>query len=291
MASFATQLKRPIQVQGREIVIVPDMVGPVPISEQHQYVESAPATNTCPTIHIREADIEEMRERHPGVSVYGMWHVLIHSGLVSFKRMLQVVPLGEGDGFYIHCDLGRAEYSGIYESGFFAADANFTLEEALELNPGVDQLVIPANAAKLALELRQERQIQQRQAWSTMALALVCIITLAFGVNFGLGRYYQLEQNRLDAKNQLLMNVRTGLDQLRTTRLTEVPNDTTAIERIAAIWALDPNLQSKGDQSFQNTTMEFTLGNLQDDPKEKLPWLESRYDPRGNWMIVMKVKG
>lgn len=290
MASFATQLKRPIQVQGREIVIVPDMVGPVPISEQHQYVESAPATNTCPTIHIREADIEEMRERHPGIPVYGMWHVLIHSGLVSFKRMLQVVPLGEGDGFYIHCDLGRAEYSGIYESGFFAADANFTLDEALELNPGVDQLVIPANAAKLALELRQERQIQQRQAWSTMALALVCIITLAFGVNFGLGRYYQLEQNRLDAKNQLLMNVRTGLDQLRTTRLTEVPNDTAAIERIAAIWSLDPNLQSKGDQSFQNTTMEFTLGNLQDDPKEKLPWLESRYDPRGNWMIVMKVK-
>lgn len=291
MASFAALLKKPMQMQGRDVVIVPDMVGPVPISEQHQYVESAPATNTCPTIHIREADIEEMRERHPGVPVYGLWHVLIHSGLVSFKRMLQVVPVGDDDGFYIHCDLGRAEYSGIYESGFFAADASFTLDEALVLNPAIDQLVIPAKPAKLAVELRQERQIQQRQAWSTMALAVVVIVSLGFGTNFGLGQYYQLEQSRLDKKNQQLMSVRSGLDQLRTTRLTEVPNDSVAIERIAAIWALDPNLQSKGDQSFQNGTMEFTLGNLQNDPKDKLPWLHSRYDPRGNWLVTMNVKG
>jgi hypothetical protein len=291
VASFAALLKKPIQVQGRDVVIVPDMVGPVPISEQHQYVESAPATNTCPTIHIREADIEEMRERHPGVPVYGLWHVLIHSGLVSFKRMLQVVPVGDDDGFYIHCDLGRAEYSGIYESGFFAADASFTLDEALILNPAIDQLVMPAKPAKLAVELRQERQIQQRQAWSTMALAVVVIVSLGFGTNIGLGQYYQLEQSRLDKKNQQLMSVRSGLDQLRTTRLTEVPNDSVAIERIAALWALDPNLQSKGDQSFQNPTMEFTLGNLQDDPKDKLPWLQSRYDPRGNWLVTMNVKG
>lgn len=291
MASFAALLKRPIQVQGRDVIIVPDMVGPVPISEQHQYVESAPATNTCPTIHIREADIEEMRERHPGVPVYGLWHVLIHSGLVSFKRVLQVVPVGDDDGFYIHCDLGRAEYSGIYESGFFAADASFTLDEALVLNPTIDQLVMPAKPAKLAVELRQERQIQQRQAWSTMALAVVVIVSLGFGTNIGLGQYYQLEQSRLDKKNQQLMSVRSGLDQLRTTRLTEVPNDSVAIERIAAIWALDPNLQSKGDQSFQNSTMEFTLGNLQDDPKDKLTWLQSRYDPRGNWLVTMNVKG
>jgi hypothetical protein len=291
VASFAALLKKPIQVQGRDVVIVPDMVGPVPISEQHQYVESAPATNTCPTIHIREADIEEMRERHPGMPVYGLWHVLIHSGLVSFKRMLQVVPVGDDDGFYIHCDLGRAEYSGIYESGFFAADASFTLDEALVLNPTIDQLVMPVKPAKLAVELRRERQIQQRQAWSTMALAVVVIVSLGFGTNIGLGQYYQLEQSRLDKKNQQLMSVRSGLDQLRTTRLTEVPNDSVAIERIAALWALDPNLQSKGDQSFQNPTMEFTLGNLQDDPKDKLPWLQSRYDPRGNWLVTMNVKG
>lgn len=291
MASFAALLKRPIQVQGREVIIVPDLVGPVPISEQHQYVESAPATNTCPTIHIREADIEEMRERHPGVPVYGLWHVLIHSGLVSFKRVLQVIPLGTDDGFYIHCDLGRAEYSGLYESGFFAADASFNLDEALALNPDIDQLVIPARPARLAVELRQERQIQQRQAWSTMALVVVGIAALGLGTHVGLGQYYHLEQSRLDKKNQQLMHVRSGLDQLRTTRLTEVPNDSLAIERIAAIWALDPNFQTKGDQSFQRPSMEFTLSNLQDDPKDKLPWLQSRYDPRGSWLVIMNVKG
>lgn len=290
MPAFAEILKRPVHIQGREIVIVPDMVGPVPISEQHQYVESATATNTCPTIHIRESDIEEMRERYEGLSVYGMWHLLIHSGLVSVKRTLQVVPVGDDNGYYIHCDLGRAEYSGIYESGFFAADASFSLEEAIAINPSLDQLLIPAQEAKLALELRQERQVIQRQAWSTMMLAIVAIVTLGFGVNFSLGKFYDLQQHRIQSQTQELAHVRSSVDQLRTTRLTEVPNDKTTIDNIAAIWSLDPNFYTDKEQSFQNSEMVFTLGNLEEDPKTKLTWLISNYDPRGNWRVTMKVK-
>jgi len=288
---FAEILKRPIQIQGKEIVIVPDLVGPVPISEQHQYVESAAATNTCPTIHIRESDIEEMRERYEGVPVYGMWHILIHSGLVSVKRTLQVVPVGEDNGYYIHCDLGRAEYSGIYESGFFAADASFSLDEALELNPTVDQLLIPHQEAKLAAELSQERQIMQRQAWSTMVLVMVAIIALAFGINVGLGKFYDLQQHRIQSQAQELAHVRSNVDQLRTTRLTEVPNDEITIDHIAALWSLDPDFHTDNSQSFQNNEMVFTLGDLEDDPKSKLSWLISKYNPRGSWQVTMKVKG
>ena len=291
MQSFADILKRPIQIQGRDLIIVPDLVGPVPISEQHQYVESSLATNTCPTIHIRESDIEEMRDRYPGIPVFGMWHVLIHSGLVSVKRTLQVVPVEDDNGYYIYCDLGRAEYSGIYESGFFAADASFSLDEALEINPSLEQLLIPTQEAKLAVELRLERQVQQRQAWSSMALALVIIVGSAFATNFGLGKFYEIKQHRIQNQAQQLASVRSSLDQLRTTRLTEVPNDGIAIDRIAAIWALDPNFHSDHDQSFQNGEMVFTLSNLKDDPKAKLSWLNSKYDPRGSWQVKMSVKG
>jgi len=291
MQFFADILKRPIQIQGRDLVIVPDLVGPVPISEQHQYVESAAATNTCPAIHIRESDIEEMRERYEGVPVYGMWNVLIHSGLVSVKRTLQVVPTEADNGYYIHCDLGRAEYSGIYESGFFAADASFNLDEALELNPALDQLLLPSKEAKLAAEMRLERQVKQRQAWSTMALTVVVIVALGFGTNFGLSRFYAMKQHQIQNQAQQLASVRSNLNQLRTTRLTEVPNDGVAIDHIAAIWALDPNFQSNSDQSFQKGEMEFTLGNLKDDPKSKLTWLSTQYDPRGSWSVRMRVKG
>lgn len=291
MALFADQLKRVLQIQGQNLVLVPDLVGPVPISEQHQYVESVAATNTCPTIHIREADIEEMRERFPGVAVYGMWNVLINSGLVSLKRTLQIVPVEGDDGYYIHCDLGRAEYSGIYESGFFAADAGFSLEEAHELNPALEQLVIPAQPAKLAVELRMERRVRQRQAWSSMALTVVAIIVLAVSANLTLDRFYAIEQAEYQTMTRALQDVRTGVDQLRTTRLTEVPNDTATIDRIASVWALDPNFECKGDQSFQNESLQFTLGNLQDDPREKLPWLTSRYDPKGSWLVSMNTRG
>ncbi|NIQ11393.1 MAG: hypothetical protein GWO08_16230, partial [Gammaproteobacteria bacterium] len=63
MSSLADYMKRPVTIEGQEVILVPDLVGPVPISEQHQYVESRSSTNTCPAIHVRETDIEEMRER------------------------------------------------------------------------------------------------------------------------------------------------------------------------------------------------------------------------------------
>ena len=64
MLNLAEVINNPFKVEGQEIVLIPDVVGPVPVSEQHQYVELEPATNTCPAISVREADIEDIRERH-----------------------------------------------------------------------------------------------------------------------------------------------------------------------------------------------------------------------------------
>ena len=292
MGSLADYIKRPISIQGQEIVLVPDLVGPVPISEQHQYVESCPSTNTCPAIHVREADIEEVRERYPEHPVFGLWHVLIKSGLVSFKRILQVIPITAEDGYYIHCDLGRAEYSGIYEAGFFAADAGFSLEEALAIEATLDQLVLPDQEAKLAAELRFERQVIARQSWSYLALVLVAIIGVAFGINFGLDRVYARAHQEVESRTAMLNNLQSGLDKLRTTRLTEVPNNHEALERLAILWRQFPNLETKGDQTLHSR--EVTLSYLTEngaDSAPDYPWIDSRYDPNGMVTLRMLVKG
>lgn len=292
MSSLADYIKRPITIQGREIVLVPDLVGPVPISEQHQYVESCPSTNTCPAIHVREADLEEMRERYPEHPVFGLWHVLIRSGLVSFKRTLQIIPITAEDGYYIHCDLGRAEYSGIYEAGFFAADAGFSLEEALPIEAAMDQLVLPEQEAKLAAELRFERQLIARQSWSYLALVLVAIVGVAFGVNFGLDRFYARAHQEVESRTAMLNTLQSGLDKLRTTRLTEVPNNHEALERLAILWRQFPNLKTKGDQTLNSR--ELTLSYMAEnglDSAPDYPWIKSSYDPNGIVTLRMLVKG
>lgn len=292
MSSLADYIKRPISIQGQEIVLVPDLVGPVPISEQHQYVESCPSTNTCPSIHVRETDIEEIRERYPEHPVFGLWHVLINSGLVSFKRTLQVVPITAEDGYYIHCDLGRAEYSGIYEAGFFAADAGFSLDEALSIDATLDQLVLPEQEAKLAAELRFERQLIARQAWSYLALVLVIIVAASFGVNFGLGRFYAHAHQEVESRTAMLNSLQSGLDKLRTTRLTEVPNNHQALERLAILWRQFPNLETKGDQTLNAS--EVVLSYEAENGPDSAPdysWVNSRYDPQGIVTLSMQVKG
>ena len=91
MDNLADLLKRPITIQGQEVLLVPDLVGPVPVSEQHQYVELETATNTCPSINVREADIEDMREEYPQLPVYGLWQMLVNSQCVPFRKALHVV--------------------------------------------------------------------------------------------------------------------------------------------------------------------------------------------------------
>lgn len=292
MSSLADYMKRPITIQGREVVLVPDLVGPVPISEQHQYVESCPSTNTCPAIHVRETDIEEMRERYPEHPVFGLWHILIKSGLVSFKRTLQIVPITAEDGYYIHCDLGRAEYSGIYEAGFFAADAGFSLEEALPVAAEPDQLVLPEQEAKLAAELSFERQLVTRKAWSYLAITLVVIVGLAFGTNLVLGKIYARAHQQVENKNAVLQNLQTGLDKLRTTRLTEVPNNQEALERLAILWRHYPNMETPNKQSL--AMAELTLTFQSEDGFEAMPehsWLRSKYNPKGIVTLTMKNRG
>lgn len=291
MASITDYLKRPVTIQGKEVVLVPDMVGPVPISEQHQYVESTSASNTCPAIHVRESDIEEMRERFPDAPVYGMWSVLILSGLVTFKRTLQVVPISGEDGYYIHCDLGRAEYSGIYESGFFAADAGFSLDEAQVIEGELDQFILPDNEAKLAAEMQFERQLVLRRAWSYLSIVVMAVVAIGFTTDFALAKIYDQAHQHIKSKTAMLQDLQSGLARLQTTRLTEVPNNEEAIERLAALWAAYPNMETTSDQSFDNKKIKVTVNDVKEDPVNKFDWLDTQYDPNGIWTLGFKTKG
>ncbi len=285
MSDFSEYLRRPVRILGEDIVFIPDIVGPVPLSEQHQYVELAPATNTCPSINIRETDIEDIRESYPNTRVFGMWHTLINSGLVSYRKALQVVTITPQDGYYIHCDLGRAEFSGDYEAGFFAADANFSLDEATELSPDVSQLVLPDTEAQLAIELLAKRKDVVRKSWSHLATALTLLIVVSVSIDFALQEVYSLESEKVENKTALLQTIQSGLDKLKNTRLTEVPNDSVILERIAEVWSSNQYLSTEPNQSIQQKQVVFVIPDKGVNPAKQFDWVSSVYNPKGEWTV------
>ena len=285
MSEFSEYLRRPVRILGEDVVFIPDIVGPVPLSEQHQYVELAPATNTCPSIHIRETDIEDIRESYPNTRVFGMWHTLINSGLISYRKALQVVTITPQDGYYIHCDLGRAEFSGDYEAGFFAADASFNLEEATELSPDVSQLVLPDTEAQLAIELLAKRKDVVRKSWSHLVTALTLLIVVSVSVDFALQEVYSLESEKVESKAVLLQTIQSGLDKLKNTRLTEVPNDSVMLERIAEVWSSNQNLTTKANQNIQQQQVTFVMPDHGLNPAKQFKWVSAVYNPKGEWTV------
>ena len=285
MTPFSEYIQCPVTIGGERVVLIPDLVGPVPVAEQHQYVELVPATNTCPSISVRETDIEDVRERYPELPIFGLWQVLVESDVFSFRQPLHVVKINDLDGYYLACDLGRAEFSGVYEAGFFAADANFDLDDANEVNPDINQLNLPKVQAKLAAELRAERRVKTQRSWRNLAIACVWSCILAFGVDFVLGSYYSQEQQELQQKTAMLKTLQSGLNQLKTSRLTEVPNNIEAIKKLAAIWGTFPNIRSIGALSLSKREFQFRLTDEGFDPKEKLGWLTTTYKPEGFWVV------
>jgi len=285
VSEFSEYLRRPVRILGEDVVFIPDIVGPVPLSEQHQYVELAPATNTCPSIHIRETDIEDIRESYPNTRVFGMWHTLINSGLVSYRKALQVVTITPQDGYYIHCDLGRAEFSGDYEAGFFAADASFNLDEATELSPDVSQLVLPDTEAQLAVELLAKRKDVVRRSWSHLVSVLTLLIVVSFSIDFALQKVYSLESEKLESKTELLQAIQSGLDKLKNTRLTDVPNDAVMLERIAEVWSSNQQLTTISNQNLQQNKVMFVMPDHGVNPGQQFVWVTSTYNPKGEWAV------
>ncbi len=288
---FSNFVNRPITIEGKDVVLMPDLVGPVPLSEQHLYVELQRAMNQTPAISVNEADIENTREKYPGVPIYGLWQTLISSGLISYRKSLQVVQSSPMDGYYIHCDLGRAEFSGDYEAGFFAADANFTLDDATVISPKAESLALPDNEAKMAEELQAERKLKTRVAWGSAIGVGVMVALLSVVIDFALLQYYRYEHQEVVDKSAMRDYLLEGLDSLKTSRITDVPNDSKKIEKIAEVWAYERNLKSEEAQRFSQTQFSFIFPDRGADPKYQLSWLDTRYLPEntGGWMVQFSV--
>ncbi len=291
MFDLSVWLFKPLIIQGQKLVLIPDVVGSIPVAEQHEYVEIEAASSTCPAIHARESDIDEVRERFPGLPAYGIWQTLIFSSLVGFDRTLQVLTTSADDGYYLFCEQGRAQYSGVYEAGFFAADTSFDLQDAYHIQFDADQLRVPQKPAKLAKELQESRQASIRKAWTGCVATCLALVLFSVGSDFALDEFYRVNQKDYSVKLATVKKLKKQLQELKASRLEVIPNNRKLIEKFAEIWAVDPLYAVEKPSSFEQH--HFTVVLSQDDEQlmKKLPWIRWKYYPEGYWKGDFEFEG
>ena len=288
--SLAQVLGQPVVVDGQEVIIIQDIIGQVPVTEQHEYVEIAKATNTSASIQMREADIELARDRYPKRPVYGLWQVLMASGLVDVSAKLQVLAVNDYDGFYVHADTGRVLYSGNYDAGFFAADAGFKLSNAIPIVPELANLQLPPNSALLAREILAERRKVLRDGVFKFLAAAIAIIFVGFVTDFGLQIFSERDYVLIVEKDEKLKKMTSDLRSLSKNRLVSTPNQGVEIHRLALLFHDFEDLEFDTTIQFQKKRLKVSFASEQN-PTELYDFMTAQIRPDGRWNVLMDLRG
>ncbi len=288
MLKISEAINHLVSLYGKKIIILPDFIGALPIHEQHLYVEVVPSTNECPAIYIKEQDIEEAREKNVGVIIFGLWQILCESNLISFNRELQVIKLNDEDGYYLYCELGRAIFSGVYKAGFIAADADLELCDAYEINLSIDQLKLPANEAKLAKEMSFDRKKISKNSLVLFSFVICLILFSAFSINFFLKIINKNQLSLLDSNEKKLEKLMIDWNLLRAKKLSNFPDDSVLIDRLATVWLVDKTLETEEKQSFYNEKIVATVHKWSKKYSEEHDWLDASLRSDGKWLVSIK---
>ena len=152
-------------------------------------------------------------------------------------------------------------------------------------------LVLPENNAKMADELRADRKRKSRESWVSMVSFVAVFLISALFVDFSLVKYHEYKHKDLTDKSSMRDYLQTGLNSLKTSRLTQVPNDKIKIERIAEIWAHERQLRTDGAQKIKKKKYNFIFPDYGVDPKETLSGIRTKYkaEGKGSWLVSVAV--
>lgn len=281
---------KPLQLEGVTVVLVPDIIGAVPVTEQHEYVEIAKATNTCAAIFMREADIEAVRQVYPKAQVFGLWQTLIASQKVDVSSTLQVVPMNSHDGYYVHADVGRVLYSGNYDAGFFAADTEFRLSNANVITADINDLVLPKTPACLAKEILFGRKKLYRGTLLQFGALAGILFIVALAIDLSLQFYNERRYASIAQKDQQISKLQSALQVLAKNRLVEVPDQSVALERLAMIMHDFAEVEISGPIQMKSSAIAITLSAAAD-PAGLYPFVTSAVQPDGRWHVTIKLEG
>jgi len=285
--SLANVLGVPLVVQGTRLVLVPDILGPIPVTEQHEYVEVQKASHLVAALQVRESDIEHMRQMHPGVPVYGLWQILIASQCIT-DTPLQILPLNSLDGFYIYVEQGRALYSGQYQGGFFAAQTSFSLTMATEIQIEITKFIIPNQQAFLAQELLQKSKSARLGFVKQCVTVLFCIVFFGFIADFSLQILSESAFADIVEQERKALQLESQLKFIAKNKLIDKPNQSIALDRLAVLMHDFKDFKFVGTADLRKKSVQALLP-ASADPSLIYQYLDASMTQTGVWHIKVQL--
>lgn len=224
MSVVQLQLGAVQNIGGQSAVVIYDEIGESSSFEDGLILQ--PMTAQHEHLWVREDVVRQSKTQFGGKPIYGLWQVLLSSGLIDLNHPVSVWRETEESGAFVYCEEGRALYSGRYTLNELPADVGFPFEEAktVALPRSGKGLKTPKASAQLVEDLnRQRRNRMVRLVGGTTAVCGVFIIA-AVVVDMG-------AQSAHDSAMKELESVRAETNQLRAAESAIIANANPIDER------------------------------------------------------------
>ena len=212
-------LERPVRVGPREVVLVDDLVlthlsGP--LAERLMPIDSEDADLP---LYVEREQADALAELHPGLPLYGLWQVLIASGLVPMEPGLYQTATDSSphQGRYLLRELDGA-YSGQVVNEVFL-DA-FAFDESTPtptlIDPAPDRLRLPPRPIQ-TLHHRQAQKARTRlQTLASVGLMALGSAFVGTAADRILSHQHAQKVQRAENLQQQIVQLRRDLARLET---------------------------------------------------------------------------
>src|SRR5690606_13608633 len=235
--SFYSLIGKPIEIEGKEVILLPDKVGgELSDSEIMDMLELAPediSTGT-PAFYLSERELGRVKQEYPGIPVYGLWHTLHVSGLLTGARFIGILERSD-TGIYVHCQEDpdatgwSVVHSGTLDSRMLIEHPDVPFDEVLELSPDLLSLKLPSQQAMLVEERRALRKQRENRIMVIGAISAALIIAVAGVTDLFLKMRYDQQVKKVATAQQLNSQLLSEVQSLMGNRLSKWPNNTDQI--------------------------------------------------------------
>jgi hypothetical protein len=240
-----------IQIGGADAILIEDSVASNDALDMP--VLLAQGNETHPALWVDEQRVVTLRERHPGLPIYGLWQTLYHNDIVT-KDKLQIVLIGEKSGHYLlqdevteQTDPGAVWRGQYIESGEYLGDRianHFHLKPSTDghrLDFDLSELSAPPISARLMSEIVAERSASVRRMWVSRAIAAILACAIVGATHYFRVMQIAAAEERISALQRELADVQSQAQAILASRIAEWPSPLDAVSPYLVVSAVDSN--------------------------------------------------
>lgn len=286
MAALHELINRPVRLEGKVVVLIPDVMTDRLEHQGEGYSLIAEGTSARPAVYVSEQNLRAIKAKYT-CPVYGLWHVLHHSGLLSAHAEVQVIPDTERDGLFVRFlpETGRLLRTGEYTDGIFQNAGDLRLEDALPIEIKLETLRLPPEQAMSIEELSHRFDQAKRKEQVVFGVLLAGVVGLAILLDLFFQFRFGQQLATYETRKTILTRVNAEVMALGRTRLAKMPLDVKLLEQLQKISWIDPKFQMKTQSLAEKALTAEIPASVLYSPDTVEPWLKATQLPTGAWQV------